>query len=87
MQIATKLLGPMVLGLAMMAPALTTGCAARVGYYDSYHRDYHHWDHDEDDHYRSWLHERHYEYRDFRRLDPDQQRDYWKWRHDHDHDR
>lgn len=86
MKAITRLLGPAVLGLAILTPALTTGCAARVGYYDSYHHDYHHWDHDEDDHYRAWLSERHYEYRDFRRLDPDQQRDYWKWRHNHDHD-
>jgi hypothetical protein len=27
--------------------------------------------------------ERHYEYRDFNRLDDDQQRDYRRWRHDH----
>jgi hypothetical protein len=76
-------LGPLVLGAAMLAPLLTSGCAARVRYYDDYHSDYHRWDGGEDRAYRVWLSERHYEYRDFKRLNRDEQRDYWRWRHDH----
>jgi hypothetical protein len=78
-----RCLGPLALGVAMLAPVLTNGCAARVRYYDDYYHDYHHWDDREDHEYRVWLGERHYEYRDFNRLDRDQQRDYWKWRHEH----
>ena len=78
-----RYLWPLVLGAAMLSPMLTIGCAARVRYYDSYHRDYHRWNDREDRDYRVWLGERHYEYRDFNRLDRDQQRDYWNWRHDH----
>ncbi|MGC1618836.1 MAG: hypothetical protein WA765_10145 [Candidatus Acidiferrum sp.] len=76
-------LGPLVLSAAMLAPMLTSGCAARVRYYDSYHNDYHRWDGGEEQSYRVWLGERHYEYRDFKKLNNDQQRDYWNWRHDH----
>jgi hypothetical protein len=75
--------GALVLSAAMLTPLLTSGCAARVRYYDSYHHDYHHWDHREDHAYRAWLGEQHYEYRDFNKLNSDQQRDYWNWRHAH----
>jgi len=78
-----KYLGPLVLGAVMLAPLLTSGCAARVRYYDSYRGDYHRWSDREDHEYRVWLKERHYEYRDFNRLDGDRQRDYWNWRHEH----
>ena len=81
-----RCLGALVLNAAMLAPVLTSGCAARVGYYDDYGRDYHHWDRREDQSYRIWLRERHYEYRGFDRLDHDQQRDYWQWRHEHHRD-
>lgn len=82
----TRCLGTLVLGAALVAPILTSGCAARVRYYDDYYGDYHRWDDGEMRVYRSWLGERHYEYRDYDRLSRDQQRDYWRWRHDH-HDR
>jgi hypothetical protein len=76
-------LGPLVLGAAMLAPVFASGCAARVRYYDEYHADYHPWNDGEVRAYRVWLVERHYEYRDFNRLNRDEQREYWRWRHDH----
>lgn len=76
-------LGALVLSAAMLAPLLTSGCAVRARYYDGYRHDYHRWDDREDRAYRVWLGERHYEYREFNRLDNDQLRDYWRWRHDH----
>jgi hypothetical protein len=76
-------LGALVLSAAMFAPLLASGCAVRARYYDDYRHDYHRWDDREDRAYRVWLGERHYEYREFNRLDNDQQRDYWRWRHDH----
>jgi len=86
-----------LLTLALLAgvvatPLITTGCAEHHYYrvYDPYYSDYHRWGPDEDVYYRQWMVERHYEYRDYSKLDRDQQRDYWNWRHhhgDHDHDR
>jgi hypothetical protein len=76
-------LGPLVLGAAITAPLLTSGCAAHVRYYDDYYADYHPWNDGEIRYYHIWLGERHYEYRDFNRLTRDQQRDYWRWRHEH----
>ncbi len=75
--------GALVLSAAMVAPLLTSGCAARVRYYDSYHSDYHYWNAREDHAYRVWLGERHYEYRDFNKLSSEKQREYWNWRHAH----
>lgn len=76
-------LGPLVLGAAMLAPVLASGCAAHVRYYDEYHADYHPWNDGEARAYRVWLVERHYEYREFNRLSREDQRAYWNWRHDH----
>jgi len=73
----------LLLGAALATPLLTSGCAARVRYYDDYYADYHPWNDYEARAYRGWLAERHYEYREFNRLSRDQQRDYWRWRHDH----
>jgi hypothetical protein len=65
--------------------ATFAGCSAHVsaGYrvYDPYYTDYHTWGPDEDVYYHRWLGERHYEYRDFRRLNKDRQKEYWTWRH------
>lgn len=69
----------------LLLPAVFAGCTAHVyaGYrvYDPYYRDYHVWDPDENVYYHRWLGVRHYEYRDFRHIDRDRQRDYWQWRH------
>jgi hypothetical protein len=77
------LLGTLVLGAAMVAPVLASGCAAHTRYYDEYHADYHTWNSGEVGAYRVWIGERHYDYRDYNRLSRDQQRDYWNWRHEH----
>jgi hypothetical protein len=76
-------LGTLVLGAAMVAPVLASGCAAHTRYYDEYHTDYHTWNSGEVGAYRVWIGERRYEYRDYNRLSRDQQRDYWNWRHEH----
>ena len=59
------------------------GCAGRVRIYDEYHSDWHTWDHNEDVAYRSYWNERHETYRDYNKLNKDEQKDYWNWRHDH----
>ena len=52
-------------------------------YYDRDGRDYHTWNGDEDRAYRVYLGEQHRDYREFRRVKPVQQREYFKWRHGH----
>jgi hypothetical protein len=61
----------------------------RNRYYDRQHRDYHHWDDNEDRSYRVYLGERHRDYRPFAEVRESDRRAYWSWRHrhpDHDHD-
>lgn len=57
--------------------------------YDPYYTDYHTWNHSEDLYYQRWADETHHDaHRDFRKLPPNEQKDYWTWRHNHgDHDR
>jgi hypothetical protein len=78
-----RLLGTLALGAALVTPLLTSGCATRVRYYDDFYGDYHPWNDGEMRAYRAWCVERHYEYREFRELGREQQRDYWHWRHEH----
>jgi hypothetical protein len=59
------------------------GCAAHVRVYDDYHSDWHTWDHNEDVVYRSYWTGRHEPYRDYNKLNKDEQKDYWNWRHSH----
>jgi hypothetical protein len=70
------------LGLSV---ALATGCAARVGVYDPAYRDYHHWDAREDLAYHNYWMENHGRepYRDYGKLNENEQKDYWNWRHSH----
>ena len=75
----------LLLGSSLAFFAATSGCAARVGIYDSDHRDYHRWDAGEDRAYHAYWQENHGRepYRDFKKLNADQQKDYWNWRHSH----
>ncbi|MGA8540537.1 MAG: hypothetical protein WB566_13615 [Terriglobales bacterium] len=56
--------------------------------YDPYYSDYHVWNHDEVVYYNQWATEYHRDpHRDFRKLPPEEQKEYWTWRHSHgDHD-
>lgn len=66
---------------------VSSGCASRVRVYDDYHSDYHTWGRDEDGAYHRYWNERREQYRDYNKLDKDEQKNYWNWRHDHpDHD-
>jgi len=57
--------------------------------YDPYYTDYHTWNRSEDVYYHRWADENHHDtHRDFRKLPPNEQKDYWTCRHNHgDHDR
>lgn len=72
-------------GLVLAAGLSLSGCAARVGYgynvYDPYYGDYHVWTDPEPVYYNQWLVETHRPRRDFRRLHPEEQHEYWNWRH------
>jgi hypothetical protein len=81
--IQNRSLASMLLAAALAMCTAEVGCAGRVRIYDTEHRDYHAWDGREDRAYRSYLGERHENYREYGKLDRDQQSDYWKWRHDH----
>jgi hypothetical protein len=58
------------------------GCAVGLRVYDPGYGDYHVWDRHEESVFRIYLSGRHESYRQFRSLDRDQQREYWKWRHE-----
>jgi len=68
---------------ALVTPLVTTGCGHhRV--YDSYHSDYHHWDHNETVYYQQWsVENRRNDHRDYKHLNKDEQKQYWDWRHNH----
>ena len=72
-----------IMGAALLASALTIGCAehATVRVYDPYYSDYHPWNSAEIGYYRQWTVETHRPYREFRTLPPPEQREYWAWRH------
>jgi hypothetical protein len=62
------------------------GCAHHHYYrvYDPYYNDYHVWNGPEVDYYHQWADEYHRDpNRDFRKLPPGEQKEYWTWRHSH----
>jgi hypothetical protein len=71
------------LGFALLAPMANIGCSGEVRIRDEYHGDWHTWNNNEDRAYRRYLSEKHEDYRDFNRLNHDEQGDYWNWRHSH----
>ncbi len=73
--------------LALGSSMVGTGCGGHHYYrvYDPYYTDYHVWNHQEEDNYRSWARDTHHDpNRDFRKLPPDEQKQYWTWRHNHE---
>jgi hypothetical protein len=94
MRTLSQCLGSLVLAAALLLSVMNVGCAEQHAYrvYDPYYHDYHRWDGNENARYRQWVKENRREDRDFRRLDRDQQHQYFDWRHshgdrDHDNDR
>ena len=78
--------------LAAALASSLSGIACEHHYYrvyDPYYTDYHQWNGDEGVYYRRWSDETHRDsHRDFRKLRPEEQKEYWTWRHNHgDHDR
>jgi hypothetical protein len=84
----------LLLAAAIMSSLAGIACGGGHHYYrvyDPYYTDYHRWNEDEVVYYRRWADETHRDsHRDFRRLPPGEQKEYWTWRHnhgDHNHDR
>jgi hypothetical protein len=90
MIIPSKRVSVAFLAMALSCSVAGLACAPRHSYrvYDPYYTDYHVWNHDEVVYYRQWSRETHHRDRDFRKLPPAEQKEYWTWRHNHgDHDR
>ena len=77
-----KLLGSAFLAASLLLAIGNLGCSAHARVYDEYHGDWHTWGPDEDVYYRRYWTEHHESYRDYHKLNKDEQRDYWNWRHD-----
>ena len=79
--LANRCFRSLLMATALAAPVVVTGCAVRARVYDPYRSDYHHWDAHETVYYNRWADENHHDH-DYKKLKPEEQRDYWKWRHD-----
>ena len=81
---------PWLLAGVLASSLAGIACEHHYRVYDPYYTDYHRWDNDEVVYYQRWAVETHRDpHRDFRRLRPEEQKEYWTWRHnhgDHDHD-
>lgn len=82
-------LSTLLLSTALIAPALTIGCAEHHYYrvYDADHGDYHTWNNNETVYYQQWETENHYDHRDFKDRDQGQQKQYFDWRHKHENEK
>lgn len=89
MQRASRL-GSLLLATALASSVAGIACGNHYyRAYDPYYTDYHEWNGSEQVYYRRWADETHHDpHRDFRKLAPADQKEYWTWRHNHsDHDR
>jgi ribulose kinase len=79
-----------LLGAALMAPLALAPLALGAddkehgrSYHDKKNNDDHEWNNHEDQAYRMYAKENHRKYRDFSRLNENDQQAYWGWRHQH----
>jgi Ni/Co efflux regulator RcnB len=79
-----------LLGAALIIPVALAPTALRAqdhkdarSYHDKDHNDDHQWNSHEDKAYRMYAKQNHRKYRDFSRLNENDQQAYWGWRHDH----
>jgi hypothetical protein len=89
MRSKTLRFAPALLFTFLLLPLSNTGCAVRAEYrvYDPYYHDYHVWNDRESASYRQWAVQNHRENVDFRKLNKNDQKQYWDWRHSHpDHE-
>jgi type III secretory pathway component EscR len=81
------ILSALVLSTTMIGPVVAQAKAPQEKrYYDKSGKDYHTWNSNEDRAYRSYLTEQHQQYRDFNKVNRNQQQQYFAWRHQHSDD-
>ena len=84
-----RFLNAALLGAALIVPVVVAPTALRAEdqkdrtYHDKKNNDDHQWNSHEDQAYRMYAKQNHRKYRDFNRLNENDQQAYWGWRHDH----
>ena len=85
-----RFFGSLALGAMLCTPAILSAQEHHDRdkdnhrYYDSYKRDYHEWNENENNAWRHWIEaERHGRYHDWDKASRKEQREYWRWRHEH----
>lgn len=76
----------LLLAAALASSVAGMACSEHHYYrvYDPYYTDYHTWNDNEVVYYHRWAEEYHRDpNRDFRKLPPQEQKEYWTWRHNH----
>ncbi len=82
----SRIMSSILLATALSSFPLGIACGGHHYYrvYDPYYSDYHVWNGDEVVYYHQWAREYHRDPdRDFRKLRPEEQTEYWTWRHTH----
>lgn len=79
----------LLLSATMVVSALTIGCGDHHYYraYDADHGDYHTWNDGETVSYQKWETENHYDHKDFKVREKDEQKKYYDWKHRHPDDK
>jgi hypothetical protein len=86
MDSSSRFLTSIFLAAALAFSVMGMACGGHHYYrvYDPYYSDYHVWNGDEVVYYRQWATENHRDAsRDFRKIPPEEQKEYWTWRHSH----
>jgi hypothetical protein len=84
MLLTTRHFRSALLAGALFLPVMITACGhPAYGYrvYDPYYSDYHVWGPGEEVYYNRWVAENHRPHKDFKKLNKDEQRQYFTWRH------
>ena len=78
------ILSALVLSTTLIGPVVAQSRAPQEKrYYDKSGKDYHTWNSNEDRAYHSYVQEQHQTYREFNKVNRNQQQQYFKWRHEH----
>ena len=78
-----QIFGGLLLSAALLVPMTVSAAAHDKKYYDRDAKDYHTWNSQEDRAYHAYVVDQHQQYRDFKKVKPAQQQEYFKWRHEH----
>jgi hypothetical protein len=73
----------LVVPAAIKAAPVPQEASVNVRVYDKDHKDYHHWDHKENQAWGLFLTENHHKHYEYSKANSKQQEQYWNWRHAH----